>query len=101
MKDEQLTVYNRARSMYTVRSKIAHGDKIDANEEAAATLIVENWTPEAEGLARLCLRRLLEKNLLALFDSKKRHETLLTELLFVPKLDDALNCIDKGHGAEP
>ncbi|HVS81126.1 MAG TPA: hypothetical protein VHE60_05280 [Pyrinomonadaceae bacterium] len=88
--EQQRAYFDRARALYIVRSKIAHGDKISANEEQAAIQIVERWTPEAEELARLSLRRVVERNLIEVFNSKARHEALLLDLLFEPTLDAAV-----------
>jgi hypothetical protein len=91
--EQQRLFFARARKLYATRSKIAHGDKLTANEEAAAIQTVEHWTPEAEELVRLGIKRLLDKSLVNVFNSKKRHETLLTELLFSATLDDAINAV--------
>lgn len=88
--DEQRQYFERARALYVVRSKIAHGDRITANEEQAAIQMTERWTPEAEELIRLCLRRILDKGLIELFNTKAQHETLLNDLLFESNLDAAL-----------
>ena len=88
--------FSRARELYTVRSKIAHGDRIHRNEEAAAIQIVETWTPEAEELARESLCRVFEKGLATVFDSKKRHEALLIDLLFESGLDDTITAMSVG-----
>jgi len=88
--DQQRSYFERARELYVVRSKIAHGDKINKNEEAAAIQIVERWTPEAEELARLSLCRVIEMNLVDVFNLKARHETLLVDLLFEPRLSAAI-----------
>lgn len=88
--DSRRDFFRRCRDLYVVRSKIAHGDKIDDREEAAAIEIAETWTPEAEGLARASLRAVLEEQLTAVFDSRKQHESLLTELLFESNLGAAI-----------
>ncbi len=88
--DSQREYFRRAKALYTVRSKIAHGDKVHDKEESAAIQIVEFWTPEAETLARQSLCLVFDKRLEDVFDAKKRHEALLTELLFEPTLDAAI-----------
>ena len=93
--EEQRTLFHRARELYVVRSKIAHGDKVNKNEEAAAIQIVEHWTPTAEELARLSLRRVIEHGLVDLFNSKARHDALLMELLFVENLSAALSKLQR------
>jgi len=87
---QQREYFDRARELYKIRSKIAHGDKIDKDEEAAAIQIVETWVPEAEQLARGSLKRLFEKGVTDIFDAKKKHDRLLTELLFEVNLDAVL-----------
>ena len=64
--------------------------------EAAAIQIVETWTPEAEELARESLCRVFEKGLATVFDSKKRHEALLIDLLFESGLDDTITAMSVG-----
>jgi hypothetical protein len=88
--EDQRQYFERARALYVVRSKIAHGDKISANEEQAAIQMVERWTPEAEELARLSLRRVVEEDLIDVFNSKTLHEALLLDLLFEANLDAAV-----------
>jgi predicted RNA binding protein YcfA (HicA-like mRNA interferase family) len=87
---EHRAFFDRARDLYKIRSKLAHGDKITTDEEAAAIEIVEFWTPEAEELARLSLPRMFEKQLVQHFNSRKLHEVFLTNLLFASGLDDAV-----------
>jgi hypothetical protein len=88
---EHRAFFDRARDLYKIRSKLAHGDKITTDEEAAAIEIVEFWTPEAEELSRLSLRRMFEKQLVQHFNSRKLHEVFLTNLLFASGLDDAVS----------
>ena len=80
--DSQRKYFEQIRNLYTVRSKISHGDRIDKNEEAAAIQIVENWTPRAEELARNSLRKIFENGLTETFNSHTRHEEFLVNLLF-------------------
>jgi hypothetical protein len=88
--DAQRDIFESVRGLYVIRSKISHGDKIAETEEAAAIQVVERWTPEAEEIARLALKRILERNLIGIFNDRQKHEALLTNLLFVPTLSDAL-----------
>jgi hypothetical protein len=90
---QQREFCKRAHDLYSIRSKIAHGDKVADSEEAAAIRIVETWTPEAEELARLSLKRVFQKGITGVFDSKKEHERLLTELLFEGDLENAIRSI--------
>lgn len=87
-KKQQRELFDRARGLYSVRSKLAHGDKLEKNEEAAAISLVDYWTPSAEKLARECLKRLFGQKLTKSFDSPKTHEALLTDLLFASNLDE-------------
>jgi hypothetical protein len=86
----QREYFDRARELHKIRPKTAHGDKLAENEEAAAVQVVERWTPEAETLARECLRRMFDTNLAQTFNSRNLHEALLIELLFQPNLDAAI-----------
>ena len=78
----QRDYFERAKSLYAIRSKIAHGDKLHRNEEAAAVQLVEHWTPQAEELARLSLRQVFQERVSDIFDSRMRHEVFLVNLLF-------------------
>lgn len=89
--ENQRQFFERAKKLYTTRSKIAHGSKLGASEESAAIEIVGHWTPEAEELTRLSFKRLLEYHLISYFNNKKQHEKLLTELLFAKNLEAAIN----------
>jgi len=80
--DEQQQFFGRAKELYSIRSKIAHGDRIGASEEAAAIQVTEHWTPEAEELARMGLKHVIDNNLIDVFNSPKDHESFLTDLLF-------------------
>lgn len=90
---EQRQLFDRVRELYKTRSKLAHGDRISRSEQDAAIELVEFWTPEAEIVNRLCLRGILELGVADLFEDKKRHEALLTELLFSPDAQTALDAI--------
>lgn len=79
---QQRQLFDRVRALYKVRSKIAHGDKIASTEEAAAIEIADYWTPEAGEIARRSLKRIFEKKLTPIFNSRKQHEKLLIDLLF-------------------
>jgi hypothetical protein len=88
--DEQRHLFNRTKALYAVRSKVAHGARIAPSEEQAAIQLADRWVPEAEELARLGLKRILERDLVGIFNSADKHTTLLKEVLFVASLDDAL-----------
>lgn len=95
----QRFLFDRARELYGIRSKVAHGDKIDTCEESAAIELAQLWTPQAAQLARASLKTVFERNLTAVFDSRKDHERLMNLLPFADSLDHAL---DPGFlGAEP
>ena len=85
---EQRKIIDRAGRLYAVRSELPHGDKLETSEEAAAISLVDHWTPEAENLARGCLKRIIQRNLTKTFDNRKAHEALLTNLLLASNLDE-------------
>jgi hypothetical protein len=78
----QRKYFEQIKDLYTIRSKITHGDKIHKNEETAAIQIVETWTPRAEEIARSSLRKIFENQLTETFNSHTRHEEYLVDLLF-------------------
>ena len=84
--DSQRKCFEQIRDLYTVRSEISHGDRIDRNEEAAAIQIEENWTPRAEELARNSLRKIFENGLTETFNNRAQHEEFLINLLFEANL---------------
>ena len=87
----QRFLFDRARELYGIRSKVAHGDKIDTCEESAAIVLAQLWTPQAAQLARAALKKVFERNLTAVFDSRKDHERLMNLLPFAESLDQALD----------
>lgn len=95
----QRFLFDRARELYAIRSKVAHGDKIDTCEESTAIELAQLWTPQAAELARASLQMVFERNLTAVFDSRKDHERLMNLLPFADSLDQALE--PSFLGAEP
>jgi len=91
--DDQRRYFDRARKLYDTRSKIAHGSKLAGTEEATAIQLVESWTPEAEELTRLSIKRLLECNLIGCFNNKEKLNELLKELVFSETVYDAINTV--------
>jgi len=80
--DSQKAFFKNAKELYTTRSKLAHGAKIDDSEEQAAIEIVEYWVPKAESINRTCLKRILEDDLVDVFLSEGRLNQFLEDLLF-------------------
>ena len=79
---EKRRYFSRAKKLYTIRSKISHGDKITEDEERSAIQLAEHWVPEAEELSRLALRAVIDQRLIDTFNSKAKHEQFLDDLLF-------------------
>lgn len=78
----QQTLFLEIRELYSVRSKLSHGDKICADEERAALELVDHWVPFAAEIAWRCIRKLLEKNLIETFNDKRKHESFLESIVF-------------------
>lgn len=78
----QQTLFREIRDLYSVRSKLSHGDKICADEEQAAIQLVEHWVPFAAEIAWRCVRKLLEKNLIVTFNERQKHEAFLETIIF-------------------
>jgi hypothetical protein len=88
--EEQRSYFRDLKKLYTLRSKVAHGDKIHENEERAAIQLVEHWVPTAGHVCREALFRLIDHELVAIFNQKPQHERFLEYLLFYPNLTETL-----------
>ena len=62
-KESRLEVFTEVKELYTIRSKVVHGDRVVKGEEAAAIQLAENYVPRSEEVVRKCLRRILEQGL--------------------------------------
>jgi hypothetical protein len=78
----QQSLFGQIRDLYSIRSKLSHGDKLCADEERAALQLVEHWIPFAAEIAWRSFRRLLEKNLIETFNDKRKHEAFLESVVF-------------------
>jgi hypothetical protein len=78
----QQPLFGQIRDLYTVRSKLSHGDKLCTDEEQAALQLVEYWVPFAAEIAWRCFRKLLEKNLIETFNDRRKHEAFLESVVF-------------------
>ena len=78
----QLALFREVRDLYSIRSKLSHGDKICADEEQAAIQLVEHWVPFSAEIAWRCFRKLLEKKLIETFNDKRKHEAFLETVIF-------------------
>jgi len=81
--------------VYSVRSKVVHGDKIRENEEQAAIYLVEYIVPTAERLARGALGKILSTGLANIFNNGERVNKLFDKLLFSNSLADAIFAISR------
>jgi len=93
---EQQRYFTELKQLYTVRSKIAHGDKLLADEERAAVRLVDYWVPTAAAVCREAILRLFTSSLVEIFNSRKHHERLLEHVVFHPNLDSAVSTL-KAH----
>lgn len=87
-RDQQRLLFKEVRELYQIRSKIAHGDKVDALQETTAIVMNQQWVPMAEDIARRCLWKIMTLNLTARFDSRKAHEALMDGLPFCDTLSE-------------
>ena len=78
----QKIVFDEVRDLYVVRSKLSHGDKICADEERAAIQLAEHSVPRAAEVAWRCIGKVIEKNLVATFNEKPKHESFLEAIIF-------------------
>jgi len=83
-------LFNEAKEVYSVRSKVVHGAKIHKNSETAAIYLVEGVLPKAERLARRCLARVLQMQIENLFENSEKLNMLFDKLIFSNSLTNAL-----------
>jgi hypothetical protein len=88
---EQQSHFSQLKKLYATRSKIAHGDKLVADEERAAIQLVDHWVPTAAEICRQVILRLFDASVVKMFNSRKQHERLLELMLFYPNLQTALS----------
>jgi hypothetical protein len=90
-KAKRRQVLEIAKCLYTVRSKSVHGTRLHNSEEAAAIMLSESLTPEAEELARTCLRRILEVRLDRFIETARddRRDALFTVMSLGYTLEEA------------
>lgn len=88
--DTQRKYFDRIKQLYSIRSKLAHGDKVHKDEETAAIQLSEFWVPEAEEIARSCLFRIFDKKLTNYFDSNNGLDEFLYDILFESNVESFL-----------
>jgi hypothetical protein len=93
--DEQRGYFSELKKLYTVRSKIAHGDSLAKSEESSAIQLVDHWLPYAARVCRGAIFRLFDCSLLQVFNSKPQHEKLLEYVLFYANLGEALRALER------
>lgn len=70
-KEKRQEVLALAKRAYDTRSKVVHGASLQRDQEAAAILLADTLTPEAEHLARTCIKRIFEEHLDTFFQTAK------------------------------
>jgi hypothetical protein len=95
MADDQRRHFTELKALYVARSKIAHGDALNKDEERAAIQLVDHWVPMAEEVCRDAIFKLFAMSLVKVFNSRKRHERLLGYLLFYPDIRSAMAAIEQ------
>jgi len=91
-KERRRNVLEVAKRLYAVRSKAVHGTRLHKNEESAAIMLADSLTPEAEELARTCLRRIFELRLDKFIETSRdeKRDELFTLISLGYSLDEAL-----------
>lgn len=87
--DSRREVFARCGHVYDVRSTIAHGDKINSDEERSAIALVVHWVPEAELLARRCAAKVLEEELVPVIQDGGRLQEFLVQLVLTSDIRTA------------
>jgi hypothetical protein len=87
---ERQELFEEAKEVYRIRSKIVHGAKIHKNSETAAIYLVEGVLPQAERLARRCLAKVLEMRIEGIFENAEKLNALFDRLMFSNSLEKAL-----------
>ena len=75
-----MKIFDEGRDLYTVRSKLVHGEKITDDEEAAAIQLSEHYVPTVEQFTRNCIKKIFEDridNFIATTKQLDRFYTLL------------------------
>lgn len=80
--DAQRALFHQIRELYSIRSKLSHGDKICADEDQAAIHLVEHWVPFSAEIAWRYFRSLLQKDLVETFNVREIHESFLEVIIF-------------------
>lgn len=70
--EDRLSVFGEVKELYTIRSKIVHGDRVEADEERTAILLAESYVPRAEELVRRSIRKLLEDGIDSFVETTKQ-----------------------------
>jgi len=88
--DEKLTLFKEVRDLYTLRSKVVHGDRVHADEEQTAIQLAENYVPSIEEIVRRALRKILEEELEGFIETTKHLDEFYQFLVLGFSLDQAL-----------
>jgi Apea-like HEPN len=83
-------LFEEAKDVYRIRSKVVHGAKIHKDSETAAIILVDGVLPNAERLARKCLAKVLEMQVENIFENSEKLNELFEELIFSNSLEKAL-----------
>jgi hypothetical protein len=87
---ERFRTFDDVREIYTARSKVVHGERLDRNEEQAAIQLVEYYLPTAEGMVRRSLRKMLEDRIEGFVASTRELDKFFTLLTFGRTVPEAL-----------
>jgi hypothetical protein len=98
--EERIAVFREVKVLYTIRSKIVHGDRITADEEQAAIALAENYVPRAEELVRRAIRKLLEDGIDGFVETTKHLDGFNQLLALGVPLLEALKQIGASGTAE-
>ncbi len=91
--NNRLKTFELVRELYTVRSKIVHGDKLVDSEEASAIQLTEHYAPTAERLARRCLRKIFEDRIDVFMQRTRQLDRFFTLLTLGHSVSEALGLV--------
>lgn len=89
-------LYSTVKRLYTVRSKVVHGDKIDKDEETAAINLVDHIVPQAENVARRSIRTIVERQQVDFIATTRHLDAFFLRLSLGCPAVDALTAIQSG-----
>jgi hypothetical protein len=102
-KEARVKVREKAKRLYTARSKVVHGTRIASSEEQSAIALAEDLVPCAEQLARRTFQRIFEDRLDSFFETARneRRDNFFEDLMMGLSVRDALSMSAEGKRPGP